>query len=172
MEKLTLIDKCASKITSSSLIYSMCALRIMQRFKLSMEWNNKPPRVCYKILNYYVNNIDEDFEEWLLKNDAPLVRPLSHLRKIFPELVLDEQITIREIVDLANKIYGVDLHICDNEYIYSYSFDFNSFKPIPVKEIHDIKQKIRILNKYDVDTSALKAQINKYGLPDEIVRCL
>ena len=31
-KRLALYDKCASKITDSSLIYQMCALRIMQRF--------------------------------------------------------------------------------------------------------------------------------------------
>lgn len=171
-ERLAFLDKCASKITDSSLIYRMCALRIMQRFGLKLRWDDEVPYVCYEILNYYVENVDEDFEKWLHKDDAPLIRPLSHLRKIFPELVLHNDITNKEIVNLANKVYAVDLHIYDDDYIYSYSFDFNSFKPIPAKEIHQIKEEIATLIKYDVDTSALEAQIESYGLPKAVTRWL
>ncbi len=171
--RVKLYDKCASKITDNSLIYRMCALRITQRFELKLEWDNNPPHVCYKILNYYIENIDEDFEEWLHKDDAPLIRSVSDLRKIFPELVFNDETRNKEIIDLANTLYNVGLHLdTDNDYIYSYSFDFNSFTPIPIKEIYEIKQKITILLEYGVDTSALEAKIDSYGLPEDIVRRL
>ena len=55
---------------------------------------------------------------------------------------------------------------------YSYSFDFNSFTPIPIKEIYEIKQEIAILSKYAVDTSALEAKIDSYGLPENVIQRL
>lgn len=174
-KRLTLYDKCASKITDNSLIYQMCALKIMQRFELKLKWDNYPPYVCYKILDYYIENVDEDFGEWLYKDDAPLIRPVGDLRKIFPELILYNEIKNQEIIDLANTLYNVGLHLDTNDnhiYIYSYNFDFNSFTPIPIKEIYEIKQEIAILSKYAVDTSALEAKINSYGLPEDIVRRL
>lgn len=174
-KRLSLYDKCASKITDSSLIYQMCALRIMQRFELELRWDNYPPHVCYKILDYYIENVDEDFGEWLYKDDAPLIRPVSDLRKIFPELILYNEIENQEIIDFANTLYNVGLHLDTNDhciYIYSYSFDFNSFTPIPIKEIYEIKQEIAILSKYAVDTSALEAKINSYGLPENVIQRL
>lgn len=166
-----LIDKCASKITDNSLIYQMCALKIAQRFELALRWDGEAPYICYEILNYYIEEVDEDFEAWLYSDDAPLVRPVSELRRIFPELVLHNDITDKEIIDLVNKVYNIDLKL-DYGYIYSYSFNFNSFKPIPAQEIHRIKEEIAILLKYDVDVSALKAQIESYGLSEEITRWL
>lgn len=168
-KRLALYDKCASKITDNDLIYRMCALRIMQRFELRLRWGGEAPYICYEILNYYIEEVDEDFETWLYSDDAPLVRPLSHLRRIFPELILHNDITNKEIIDLVNKVYGIDLKL-DDDYIYSYSFNFNAFKPIPAQEVHRIKEEIAILLKYNVDTSALEAQIESYGLPEEVTR--
>lgn len=166
-----LIDKCASKVTDNDLIYRMCSLRILQRFELELRWDGEAPYVCYEILNYYIEEVDEDFEAWLYSDDAPLVRPVSDLRRIFPELVLHNDISDKEIIDLVNKVYDIDLKL-DYGYIYSYSFNFNSFKPIPAQEIHRIKEEIAILLKYDVDVSALKAQIESYGLSEEVTRWL
>ena len=115
-KRLSLYDKCASKITDSSLIYQMCALRIMQRFELELRWDNYPPYVCYKILDYYIENVDEDFGEWLYKDDAPLIRPVSDLRKIFPELILYNEIENQEIIDLANTLYDVGLYLDTNDH--------------------------------------------------------
>lgn len=168
---LLLIDKCASKITDNSLIYQMCALKIMQRFELPFRWDSEAPYLCYEILNYYIEEVDEDFEAWLYSDNAPLVRPVSELRRIFPELILHNDISDKEIIDLVNKVYDIDLKL-DYGYIYSYSFNFNAFKPIPAQEIHRIKEEIAILLKYDVDTSALEAQIESYGLPEEVTRWL
>lgn len=85
--------------------------------------------------------------------------------------------TLSEYDDEIKKIdkINVGLHLDTNDhciYIYSYSFDFNNFTPIPIKEIYEIKQEIAILLKYGVDTSALEAKINSYGLPEDIVRRL
>ena len=170
-ERLALYDECASKITDNSLIYQMCALKIMQRFELALRWDGEAPYICYEILNYYIKEVDEDFEAWLYSDNAPLVRPLSDLRRIFPELILHNDITDKVIIDLVNKVYGIGLKL-DDGYIYSYSFNFNTFKPIPAQEIHKIKEEIAILLKYNVDTSALEAQIESYGLPEEITRWL
>ena len=68
-KRLALYDKCASKITDSSLIYQMCALRIMQRFELELRWDNYPPHVCYKILDYYIENVDEDCGDLVVIDD-------------------------------------------------------------------------------------------------------
>lgn len=171
-ERLAFLSKCASKITDNELVYGMCALKIMQRFGLELRWDKEPPYVCYKILDYYVENVDKDFQAWLYGDDAPMIRHKYELRKIFPELVLNENITDEEIVNLANEIYGVELNIYDDEFIYSFGFNFNDFVPIPAKEIHDIKKEIATLIKYDVDTSVLEDKLKSYNLPEKVIRSL
>ena len=49
----------------------------------------------------------------------------------------------------------------------SYSFDFNSFKPLPVSEIKAIKEERKVLNKYGLDVSELDKKLSNYGLTEE-----
>ena len=151
------------------------ALRIGERFKIKAYFDNVFPDPVYAILNYYVDEVDEDFETWLNKDDAPLIRKARELPKIFPELVFKHRSNAK-IVELANKVYGLELEFFSNDlgddYIYAYSFDFNSFTPIPVNEIQSIKQEISILEKYDYDATQLKEKLKTYNLPDELLRGL
>ena len=169
-ERQAFMDKCASKIRDGKLIYHLLGLALCERFKLDLRYNGEPPYVVWDIVNYYVDNIDEEWVDWLTKDDAPIIRPISHLRRIFPELA-----SIKKdddgIIELANKLYGLDIKTdydgYSSEYFYAYSFDFNSFKTLPVKEIRAIKEERDILVKYGYDVTQLNEKLSEYGLTDD-----
>ena len=169
-ERQAFMDKCASKITDGEFIYHSLGLALCERFKLDLEYNGEPPSVVWGIVNYYVDNIDEDWVDWLIKDDAPIIRPMSHIKRIFPELAIIKD-DIDEIINLANKLYNLDIKTDYNgyssEYFYAYSFDFNSFKPLPVSEIKAIKEERKVLNKYGLDVSELDKKLSNYGLSEE-----
>ena len=171
-ERLAFLDKCLSKLTDPDLAYRCLALRIGERFNIKAHFDNVFPDPVYAILNYYVEEVDEDFETWLNKDDAPLIRKARELPKIFPELVFKHR-SNKKIAELANEVYGLELEFFSNElgedYVYAYSFDFNSFKPIPVNEIQAIKQEISILEKYSYDATELKEKLKTYNLPDQLL---
>lgn len=171
-ERQAFMDKCASKIRDGKFIYHLLGLALCERFRLKLSYNGEPPSVVWGIVNYYVDNIDEDWIEWLIKDDAPIIKPVSHIKKIFPELAIIKD-DVYEIINLANKLYNLDIktdYDCVDgygEYFYAYSFDFNSFKPLPVDEIKAIKGEIDVLNKYGYDTSKLDEKLSNYGLTEE-----
>ena len=166
-------NKCSNKINDGEFIYHLLGLALCERFKLKLRYDGEPPYVVWGIVNHYVDNIDMDWVEWLTSDDAPFIRPVGQLKRIFPELakIYNNE---TEIVELANKIYGLDLHL-DNEgcyhdypeYVYSLSFDFNSFKPLPIEEIKDIKTEKETLNKYGYDVSELDKKLSSYGLTED-----
>lgn len=165
------METCKNKITDGGLIYRSLALFIAKRFqvKISPYAHCDLPDCVYHILNYYVEEVDEDFEKWLNKNDAPLIRPKHQLRKIFHEFdfISDD----KKLVDTVNKVYGLDLNL-DSDYIYTNSFDFNSFVPINVEEIHNIKEDINTLRKYNYPTIELEEKLKDFNLPDEIIEVI
>lgn len=107
-ERLAFLDKCLSKLTDPDLAYRCLALRIGERFKIRPYFNNMFPEPVYAILNYYVKEVDEDFETWLNKDDAPLIRKARELPKVFPELVFEHR-SNEKIAELANEVYGLEL---------------------------------------------------------------
>lgn len=169
-ERQAFMDKCASKIRDGKFIYHLLGLALCERFKLDLRYNGEPPHVVWGIVNYYVNNIDEDWVEWLTKDDAPIIRPISHLRRIFPELASIKK-DDDDIIELANKLYDLDIKTdydgYSSEYFYAYSFDFNSFIPLPIDEIKATKQEITILLKYGYDVTELNEKLSEYGLTDD-----
>lgn len=169
-EKQAFMDKCANKIRDGKFIYHLLGFALCERFKLDLRYNGEPPYVVWDIINYYVDNIDEDWVDWLTKDDAPIIRPLSHLRKIFPELASIKK-DDEDIVDLANKLYNLDIKTdydgYSSKYFYAYSFDFNSFKPLPVDEIKAIKREKDVLDKYGYDVSELDKKLSSFGLTEE-----
>ena len=169
-ERQAFMDKCASKIRDGKFIYHLLGLALCERFKLDLKYNGEPPYVVWDIVNYYVENIDEEWVDWLVKDDAPIIRPISHLRRIFPELASIKK-DDEDIIELANKIYGLDIKTdydgYSSEYFYAYSFDFNSFKPLPIDEIKATKQEITILLKYGYDVTELNEKLSEYGLTDD-----
>ena len=171
-EQQAFFKKCHNKIDSGELIYHLLGFSLCERFKLDLRYNGEPPSVVWALVNYYVDEIDEDWTDWLCNDNAPLIRPISQLKKIFPELAIitdDEE----EIVDLANKLYGLeiktDYDCCSNysEYFYAYSFNFNNFEPLPIDEIKAIKNERDVLSKYGYDTTELDKELSLYGLSDE-----
>ena len=169
-ERQAFMDKCASKIRDGKFIYHLLGLALCERFKLDLKYNGEPPYVVWDIVNYYVENIDEEWVDWLVKDDAPIIRPISHLRRILPELASIKK-DDEDIIELANKIYGLDIKTdydgYSSEYFYAYSFDFNSFKPLPIDEIKATKQEITILLKYGYDVTELNEKLSEYGLTDD-----
>lgn len=172
-ERLAFLKKCANKVKDNdSLIYRLLALGLCQRFKLKLRWDCEPPYVVYSVLNYYIENIDIDWDEWLESDDAPMIRKTSELNRIFPELasICDDEI---EIIKMANKLYNLDIQ-CDydcvdgySEYFYAFSLDFNSFKHLPVDEIKELKNEREVLIKYNHDTTEIDKKLSEFDLTEE-----
>ena len=165
------LQKCHDKVDNET-IYKGLSYIIADRYNIKQVYQEAPfHEVVYIILNYYIEHVDEDINKWLHSNNAPLVKTPTEINKIFKEFSTITENDARETIQLANHIYGLDLkyHYCDYNgvYIYSLDFDFNSFKPIDLTEIKELKTKINILKEYDVDTNELEKQLNSYGFTDE-----
>lgn len=176
-KRLAFLKKGADKIRDDDdLLYRLMALHLSQRFKLGLDWNNEPYDVVYIILNYYIDNIDEPWEKWLNKNNAPIIRPLKEIKKYFPELkeISNDE---REIIKIANKIYGLDIKTdydgFDANHFYAYELDFNSFNPINIiKRAKELKMEKCILAKYGHDTSKIDEELKKFGLTEQQIEVL
>ena len=176
-ERRNFFKKCADKIDNGELIYQALALYIAKRYHIDTDY--QIPDVVYIVLNYYFDNVDEDFEEWIHKENSPLIREASQLKKIFPEIY---EITKEneKIVEIANQLYGLNLQYYNEEYevayVYSMEFDFNSFVPISTSEIKELKEDMVVLSKYNHDTSELEEKIKetaeKLGLTEEQIKLL
>ncbi len=156
--------------------YRLLVLRVCQRYKLSLEY---VPDAVYIVVNNYIEKMDDiSFEEYLCGPSAPLIRPVKEVRKIFHEFSFLE--TNKEIVDLANKVYGLNLKIVNSgsyepPYLFSESFSFESFTPINIDEVKTLKDELTILKKYDASNKAiqeLKDKINGFGLSKEILELI
>lgn len=169
-EREAFMNKCANKIRDGEFIYHLLGLALCERFKLDLKYDGEPPYVVWGIVNYYVDNIDEDWVDWLIRDDAPIIRPMSHLRRIFPELASIKK-DDNDIIELANKLYNLDIKTdydgYSSQYFYAYSFDFNSFKPLPVDEIKAIKEERAILVKHGYDVTQLNEKLSTYGLSED-----
>ena len=172
-ERLAFLDRCANKVKDNSdLIYRLLALGLCSRFNLKLDYNGEPPYVVYGILNYFVDNVDIEWDEWLYSDDAPLIRPIDELKKVFPELA---SITSNneEIVELANKLYELEIETdydcCSgySKYFYANSFNFNDFTPINVSEIKKLKNEKEVLIKYGQDVSEIDKKLSEFGLTEE-----
>ena len=162
-ERRVFLQKCLDKMTGE-LAYNSFVLLICERFKIESRYCT--PEVAFILADHFVENVDEPFSKWISKNNAPFVRPISDARKIFHEfdfLTGDE-----EIIDLANKMYGLDLKTTyEGDYMYSFSFDFNSFTPIDITGVRELKNEIKILEKHNVACDDLKTKLSEYGLTSE-----
>lgn len=164
--------KCSDKIRKGELIYQALALYIAKRYNID---TNYLPNVIYIILNHYIENIEEDFETWIHKENSPLLRPAEQLPKIFPEIAV---ITTSEeqIIKIANNLYNLNLKYFNEEfcerYVYSLEFDFNSFTPININKVKELKEEIRILKKYGNETKELEEKIKNFGLTEEQIELL
>lgn len=156
--------------------YRLLVLRVCQRYKLSPEY---VPNAAYAVVNDYIEKMDDiSFEEYLCGPSAPLIRPVKEIRKIFHEFSFLK--TNKEIVDLANKVYGLNLKIVSNgsygdSYLFSESFSFESFTPINIDEVKTLKDELTILKKHDASNKAiqeLKDKINGFGLSKEILELI
>lgn len=175
-KRLAFLKKGANKVRNDdNLIYRLMALHLSQRFELGLDWNNEPHNVVYSILNYYIDNIDEPWEEWLNKDDAPIIKPMKELQRYFPELKAIAS-NEEEIIRIANSLYNLDIKTdydgFNVNYFYAYSFDFNSFTPINVKEIKELKTEKCILAKYGHDTSEIDKRLENSGLTEEQLKRL
>ena len=151
------------------LLLELLSLKVAQRFNIDLEGIQYTP--CYKLANHYILNddINMDFVEWLYCEDAPFLKPLYEIGMFFPEFKGIAK-NNHEIVDLANKVYGLDL-IIDNdwytEFVYCFSINFNKFIPIDFERVSELKQEIGFCRKYGLDYSSLKMEVEKLGLTVE-----
>lgn len=165
LKRQKFFDKCLSKIDNGELAYDLLRLKLCKRFDIDTDFHI--PEVIYIVLNHFVENVEEPFGKWISKDDAPLIRPASELKTIFPEL---KAITNNnhKIVELANKIYGLDLEISNDfmgdKYVYSLSFDFNSFTPLPIDEIVKLIREIEFCKKYDLPYDKIMDKIKSYNI--------
>lgn len=157
------LSKCLSKIDDGEFACELLVLAVCKRFKLDSRY---PPSVAYIMVDYFVENIDESFPDWVNKSNSPFIRRFGDVKKLFPEfkgIAKNE----REIIELANQVYNLDLdYDWEEEYVYSFSFDFNSFTPINVSEIKALKTEIDFCKKYNIDYSSLEEKILSYGLDE------
>ncbi len=174
-ERQAFLQKCHDKITDGGIVYQGLAFIIAHRFKITEAYHGSGFHdVVYRILNHYVEEVDEDFETWLHKDDGPFVRPAKTMVNIFPEFKKISN-KPRKIMEIANEMYGLDLQYdhCEyhGDYVYSYSFDFNSFTPINVDEVVKLKEEITILKSYGHPTDELEAKLQGYGFtPEQLER--
>lgn len=145
------------------LLFEMLTWTVDLRFDL-LHYQSTP---SYKIVNHYVNSdITMGFREWLYCDDAPFICPLDKIGRYFPEI---KSIAKNDygVVKLANKLYGLDLKVDGDmfePFVYAYSLDFNSFVPIKLEEIKDLKQEISFCKKYGLQTQELEDKLSDYGL--------
>lgn len=169
-EKQLFFNKCLSKMDDGKIAYHSFELLLCERFDIEIEKLLNSPEAIYLVLNHFVENVDEPFYDWVNKNDAPLIRRADELPKIFPEFkcITDKP---DKIVELANRIYGLDLKISHEDwyhnYVYSFSFDFNSFTPINLDEIKELKTEIEVLKKHGHPLGDLEDKLKSYGLSDD-----
>lgn len=154
------------------LISELLALKVAERFDINFDGVAYTP--CYKIANHYIMNDDIEigFVEWLYCDDAPFLKPLYRIGKYFPELKPFAK-NDREIVRLANKVYGLELKVDDDwytEYVYAYGLDFNSFTPVDLEKVNELKREIDFCKKYGLETEELEGKLSEYGLTEEILK--
>ena len=152
------------------LIWELMSLKVAQRFGIGLD--NVMHSPCHLIALHYIESEDIglDFVEWLYCDNAPFLKPLHKIGKYFPELkpfAKDD----REIVRLANKVYGLELKVDEDwytEYVYAYGLDFNSFTPVNLGEVNELKREIDFCKKYGLETGELEEKLSDYGLPVDI----
>ena len=171
-ERLAFLRRCHEKVKDDDdTVYLGLSYILAHRFRIREAYHGSGfHNVVYILLNYYVDHVEEDFMTWLHKDDGPFVKTPDEIKKIFPEFKCITS-KAREIVELANQMYGLDLKYDSNEYygtyIYSFSFDFNSFTPIDMVEVVELKNEISVLQKHNIDTTALEEKLNNYGFTAE-----
>ena len=54
-----------------------------------------------------------------------------------------------------------------SDYIYSLSFDFNSFTPLPVDDVVELTREIEFCKKYNIDSDELTDKMKSYNIPKQ-----
>ena len=165
------MNSCKEKITDGDVIYRALALFIAKHFKIEIPEYGDIDGGVYAILNHYVRNIDEDFEDWINKENGPMIRPMRDLRKIFKELNFIK--SDKKLMEKANRLYNLEMKMdSERKYFYALQFDFNSFTPINVKKVHELKEDKRVLEKYGLPTDEVDKKLEELKIPQEIMEVL
>ena len=166
------------------LIYFMMGLFIQYRFNIAPQYNGEPNDIVWGILDNYINNFNGDIKDYLYSDNGPMVRRMCEIPRMFPELVemipkgshYEDIDTNKEILKLANKLYGLEMEPDDDyfgaEYFYALKFDFNAFQPIDIDKAKRLKKEKIILEKYGHDASAIDERLKEFGLTEEQLECL
>lgn len=170
-ERKVFFQKCSDKIRNGEFIYDLLANFLAKRFNMDIKYSYENP--IYAILNHYINNVEEDFLDWIYKDNAPYVVKASKMPKIFHEF--KELGDNKAIMEMANKVYNLNLKYhygeCsyDDDYVFAYEFDFNSFTPINLDEVIQLKREIDVLKKYNHNTDELESKLKDFNLPQDIL---
>lgn len=134
--------------SDGELIFEMVVEKIAKRFGVDRY------APIGALIDHYIENVDMPLNEWLYCDNAPLIIGLDDIGKIFYEFKGIAENDFK-IVELANKTYGLDLHIDYNygspSYVYALEFDFNSFTPIDVKRLYNLKKELEFCEKYGAE---------------------
>lgn len=156
--------------------YRLLALRVCEKYNLETDSLSD---VAYRVVNNYVEKTNDiSFEDYICGPNAPLIRPSKEIRKIFHEFDFLEKDC--EIIELANKVYNLNLEIISDgiwgeSYLFSESFSFESFTPINIRELRTLKQELTVLKKHNIDSKTIRKveeQIKNYGLTDDILELI
>lgn len=137
IEKNKFFSKCLRAISGRDAYKYFCS-KVAETMDIKEHYDWCDP--VFIIVNYFFDNDmykEMSLDDWLLSDNGPVIFSLFDMKKIFPEFKLICK-NEHEIVHTANQKYSVDLKIIDS-YVYSLSFDWNSFEPIPVE---DVRKKI------------------------------
>lgn len=147
------------------LLFELLTMKVAQRFGLLYDRYEYSP--CYEIVNHYVNSdVTLGFSEWLYSDNAPFVCPIHKIGRYFPEFKKLGKSNY-DVVKLVNKVYGLDLKVDDYgyvSYVYTYSLDLDSFVPIDMEKVKELKQEIDFCRKYGLETEELEDKLSDYGL--------
>lgn len=146
------------------LLMELLTLKVAERFNMLREVRYSP---CWRVAYHYItSDMDMGFKEWLYSEDAPFIKPLHMIGTFFPEFE-DFARDDKHIVELANRLYGLDLQVDDDwysNYVYSFSLNFNDFVPIDYGRVEELKREIDFCMKYGLDYSELEGELEDMGL--------
>lgn len=135
-ERQLFLNKCLKEIDGEDALHALV-------YKATQILNCSRGEAVIEIINYYINNqehFDCNFHEWLLADNAPIVR--SSIKGLFPEF---EFLTSNkyEIAKLVKEHYGIDIKF-DFEGYEMYSFEFN-WKELNAKrlDLDKIKEEMK-----------------------------